>query len=48
MVEAKFQKLTEEIKREFLDKNTVVIEHDDCDYIDKPGDYRQVFISLMH
>lgn len=48
MAEAEVQKLGEEIKREFLDKKPMVIKQDERNYVDKLGDYRQKFISLMH
>jgi len=38
MVEAKIKKLEDGIKKDFLDKKTIVIEYDERNYIDKLGD----------
>lgn len=39
MPEVEVQKLEEEVKRDFLDKKTMVIEQDERDYVEKLGDY---------
>jgi len=39
MTEEEVKKLEEGIKKDFLDKKTVVIKWDAHDYIDKFGDY---------
>ena len=48
MLEAEIKKLEEGIKKDFLDKNTMVIEQDEINYIDRLWDYYQEFINLMH
>ena len=48
MTEAEFKKLEEGIKKDLLNRKTVVIEQDELKYIDRLGDYRQEFIGLMH
>lgn len=47
MVEEEVKKLEGGMKRDFLDKRTVVIKWDANDCIDKFEDYHQDLISLM-
>lgn len=48
MAEAEVKKREEGIKKDFLDRKTVLVEQDGHDYVDKPGDYCREFIGLMH
>ena len=48
MAEAEIKKLEEGIKKDFLDRKTIVIEQDELDYIDRLGDHCRKFLSLLH
>jgi len=47
MVEEEVKKLEEGVKRDFLDKKTVLIKWDARDYIDKLGDYHRELVNLI-
>lgn len=47
MAEAKVKKLEDGIKKDFLDKKTMVIEQNELLYVDEIWDYRQELIILM-
>ena len=48
MVEAEVKNLEEGIKKDFLDRKIEVIKQDELDYIDRLGDHRRKFLSLLH
>ena len=47
MTKEEVKKLEEEIKKDFLDKKTVLIKQGAHDYIEKFGDYHWELINLM-
>ena len=48
MVEAEVKKLEEGIKKDFLDRKTIVIKQDELDSIDKLRDRHREFLSFLH